>query len=93
MILRALSVRVSDLIRVMEIAKPKADPSENSWPTLSSPAVGRTITTTPIRPSTMAAIFKRVIRSPRKIAAMMAIQIGMVNSIETSWLRGINVNA
>ena len=58
-----------------------------------SPVAGRTMTITPIRPSTMAAILPEVMRSPRNIAAMMAIQIGMVNSMETSWLSGISVSA
>ena len=32
----------------------------------------------------MAEIFHTVIRSPRKLAARMAVQIGMVNSIDTT---------
>ena len=36
------------------------------------------MTMTPITPSTIAAIFQIVMRSPRKLAARIAVQIGMV---------------
>ncbi len=49
--------------------------------------------TTPTTPSTIAEIFQTVMRSPRKLAARMAVQIGIVNSIDTTCPIGINVNA
>ena len=51
------------------------------------------MTTTPTIPSTIAAIFHTVMRSPRKAAARIAVQIGMVNSIDTTWPIGIRVSA
>ncbi len=41
----------------------------------------------------MAVSFQIVMRSPRNIAAMIAVQIGMVNSIATTWPIGISVSA
>ena len=41
----------------------------------------------------MAEIFQIVIRSPRKLAARMAVQIGMVNSSDTTCASGISVSA
>ena len=55
-----------------------------NWPGLIAPVAGRTMTMTPTMPSTMAVIFHTVMRSPRKIAARIAVQIGMVNSIATT---------
>jgi len=48
---------------------------------------------TPTTPSTIAEIFQTVMRSPRKLAARMAVQIGMVNSIDTTWANGMSVSA
>src|SRR6267154_1086559 len=48
---------------------------------------------TPTTPSTMAAILPAVMRSPRKLAARIAVQIGMVNSIDTTWPSGISIRA
>ena len=64
-----------------------------SWPGLTSPVAGRTMTTTPTMPSTIAAALHDVIRSPRKLAARIAVQIGMVNSIATTCAIGISVSA
>ena len=44
-------------------------------------------------PSTIAEIFHTVMRSPRKLAARIAVQIGMVNSIEITCPSGISVSA
>ena len=77
----------------MENPKPTAAPSAINCPGLISPIAGRTMTTTPTTPSTIAAIFQGVIRSPRKLAARIAVQIGMVNSIATTWPIGISVSA
>jgi len=41
----------------------------------------------------MAQDFQIVMRSPRNNAATMAVQIGMVNSIATTWPIGISVSA
>ena len=38
-------------------------------------------------------VFQIVMRSPRKLAARMAVQIGMVNSSATTWPMGISVSA
>ena len=84
MMVRVLSVRVSDFIMATEIPKPTAAASAINWPGSTVPVAGRTITITPITPSNTAAILPNVIRSPRKLAARMAVQIGMVNSIETT---------
>lgn len=73
--------------------KPIAAPSAISWPGLISPVAGRTIMTTPTTPSTTAAIFQTVMRSDRKVAAISAVQIGMVNSIATTWPIPISVRA
>ena len=57
------------------------------------PASGRTITHTPISPSTMAATFHRFIRSPRNSTARTAVQIGMVNSMATTCASVIRFSA
>ncbi len=51
------------------------------------------MTTTPTMPSTIAATFQTVIRSPSRLAARIAVQIGIVNSIATTWPIGISVSA
>ena len=56
MIATALSLRVSDLTMITEIAKPTAAASATSWPGSRWPVSGRTIVATPIRPRTMATI-------------------------------------
>ena len=48
---------------------------------------------TPTMPSAIARTFQTVMRSPRKLAARMAVQIGMVNSIDTTCPSGISVSA
>ena len=86
-------MRVNDFTSAIDTPNPMAAPSAMSWPGLISPVAGRTITITPTRPSTMAAIFHGVMRSERKLAARIAVQIGMVNSIATTWPIGISVSA
>ncbi len=93
MIVTVCSVRVSDFTIAMEMPKPTAAASAINCPGLTSPVAGRTIMTTPTMPSTMAANFQTVMRSPRNIAARIAVQIGMVNSIATTWPIGISVSA
>ena len=51
------------------------------------------MTITPTTPSTIAEIFQTVMRSPRKLAARIAVQIGMVNSIATTCPSEISVSA
>ena len=51
------------------------------------------MTKTPIRPSAIAEIFQIVMRSPRKLAARIAVQIGIVNSSDTTCPSGISVSA
>lgn len=77
----------------MEMLKPIAAPGAISCPGLISPVAGRTIMTTPTMPSAMAAIFQTVMRSDRNVAASTAVQIGMVNSIATTWPIPISVSA
>ena len=86
-------MRVSDFIMAIEMPKPTAAPSAINWPGLISPVAGRTMMMTPTTPSTIAAIFHTVMRSPRNLAARIAVQIGMVNSIATTWPIGISVSA
>ena len=93
MIVTVCSVRVSDFTIAIEMPKPTAAASAINWPGLISPVAGRTIMTTPTMPSTMAVNFQIVMRSPRNIAARIAVQIGMVNSIATTWPIGISVSA
>ncbi len=76
-----------------EMPNPTAAASAISCPGLISPVAGRTMTMTPTRPSTIAEVFQIVMRSPRKLAARIAVQIGMVNSIETTCPSGIRVSA
>ena len=64
-----------------------------SWPGSMWPASGRTIMTTPTSPRTIALIFHGFICSPRKSTASTAVQIGIVNSIATTWPSGISVSA
>src|SRR5215472_6490739 len=87
------SVRVSDLTSATEIPKPTAATSAINWPGSTSPVAGRMITTTPINPSTIAVTLLDVMRSLRKMAARIAAQITMVNSIVTTWPIGISVSA
>ena len=93
MIATALSLRVSDLTMITEIAKPTAAASATSCPGSRWPVSGRTIVATPIRPRTMATIRAAFSRSPRNDTASSAVQIGIVNSIATTWAIGIMVNA
>ena len=89
----ALSLRVSDFTKVSETAKPSAAPKATTCPRFSPSALGRTIRPTPSRPSTTASTFHAFMRSARKAAASSAVQIGIVNSIATTWPSGINVSA
>ncbi len=79
-----VSVRVSDFIMAMETPKPIAAPSAINCPGLISLVPGRTMMMTPTKPRTTAKVFHTVMRSPRKPAARIAVQIGMVNSIDTT---------
>ena len=88
-----LSVRVSDLTMTMEMPKHTAAPSTIKWPGLTEPALGLTMTITPISPSTMEAMRALVIRSPRKDTARIAVQMGVVNSTEISTASGMSVSA
>ena len=93
MIESVCSVRVSDLTIATDTPNPTAAASAINWPGLTSLVAGRTITTTPTIPSTIAAIFQMVMRSPRNVAARIAVQIGIVNSMATTWPIGISVSA
>src|SRR5581483_6532476 len=75
MMASVFSVRVSDFTSAIEMPKPTAATSAIICPGLISPAAGRTMVTTPINPSTIAATFRVVICSPRNIAARIAAQI------------------
>jgi len=48
---------------------------------------------TPSMPRMTAAIFQTFIRSPKNVTAKMAVQIGIVNSIEITCAIGIMVSA
>ena len=63
------------------------------WPGTISVVPGRTMMTTPTIPNATARFFHRPIRSPRKATARIAVQIGMVNSMEMTWASGIRVSA
>ena len=76
-----------------EMAKPTAAASAINWPGTISLVPGRTMRMTPTTPSTTARFFHRPMRSPRKATARIAVQIGMVNSIEMTWASGISVSA
>ena len=78
---------------ITDAAKPTDAASAMSWPELISPPNGRTMTATPTKPSNTAMFFHRPMRSPRKVTAMIATQIGMVNSIETTWASEIRLSA
>ena len=93
MIATTLSVVVSDLTRMIEIAKPNAAASAISCPGSTCSMPGRTITATPISPSATAAIRAGPRRSPRNATASSAVQTGIVNSIATTWAIGIMVKA
>ena len=67
---------------VTETAKPTAAARAMIWPGTISLVPGRTMMTTPITPSATARFFHSPMRSPRKATARIAVQIGMVNSIE-----------
>ena len=86
-------VRVSDFTIAIETPKPTAAASAIYWPGLISSVAGRTIITTPTSPSAIAKNFQIVMRSPKNIAARIAVQSGMVNSIATTWPIGISVSA
>src|SRR6185369_1015383 len=92
-IVTALSVRVSDLTRITEIAKPTAAASAISWPGSTWSTPGRTMTATPTTPSTTATTRAALSRSPRNETASSAVQIGIVNSIATTCAIGISVSA
>ena len=80
MIVKVLTRLVSCLVAISEIAKAKAANSTSSavgWK-LASP--GRTITTTPRKPSTTLPSRLLVMRSPSTSAASSATQAGVVNS-------------
>ncbi|MNE81253.1 hypothetical protein D3C80_1778870 [compost metagenome] len=49
------------------------------------------INSTPTRPKPIATHLRQVRRSPRKVAAMRAAQIGAVNSMAMTWANGIMV--
>ena len=93
MIETTLSVAVSDLTRMIEIAKPTAAASAMSWPGSTCSRPGRTMTATPTRPSATATMRAAPSRSPRKATASSAVQIGIVNSIATTCAIGIIVSA
>ncbi len=93
MILTTLSVVVSDLTRMIETANPIAAASATSWPGSTCASPGRTITTTPTRPSKTAPIRAGPRRSPRKPTASSAVHTGLVNSIATTCAIGIMVKA
>lgn len=78
---------------ITEVAKPTAAASAMSWPALIAPEKGRTMMATPTRPSITARFFQRPMRSPRKATARIAVQIGMVNSMEITWAIGMRVSA
>ena len=93
MIATALSLLVSDLTMITAIAKPTAAARATSWPGSTWSVAGRTIVATPTMPRTMAAIRGPLSRSPRNETASSAVQIGIVNSIATTWAIGIMVRA
>jgi hypothetical protein len=93
MITTTLSVRVSAFTKITEVAKPSAAQSAISWPGLIVPLNGRTMMATPTKPRTTARFFHRPMRSPRKTTAKIAVQIGMVNSIEITCAIGMSVSA
>ena len=66
MIDTTLSVRVRDLTRMMEPAKPIAASSATTWPTSTWSSPGRTMITTPTTPRATAATRAAVILSPRR---------------------------
>ena len=93
MIRTTLSVRVSDFTMTTDMPKATAPASMMTCPGSIWSVPGRTITATPTIPSRMAAIFGQFRRSPRKMTARIAVQIGVVNSIEISWASGMRVRA
>ena len=76
MIAGVVSVRVRDFIMTTEMPNPTATASAINWPGLISPVEGRTIMMTPTAPSTIAAIFQAVMRSPRNVAATVSDSLG-----------------
>ena len=84
----AIVLGIVGVIVIVRPATGEANPGQ-----LIALVPGRTMMATPTRPRTMARIFQPVRRSPRKLAARIAVQIGMVNSIETTCPRGIRVSA
>ncbi len=93
MIANVLTVAVSFLVSISEIAKANAANSTSSaagWK-LASP--GRTITSTPRKPSTTLPARLVVIRSPSIGTASSATQAGMVNSSANTVANGSSVTA
>ena len=88
-----LSVRVSDFTITSEMPKANAAPSTTRCPGSILSRPGRTMMTMPTSPSAIAAIRGRVSLSPRNATARIAVQIGVVNSIEISSPSGISVSA
>ena len=93
MMATTLSVRVSDFTITTDMPKQTAPASMIRWPGSTAVTPGRTMTSTPTRPSMIAAILRALMRSPRKSTASSAPQIGVVNSIEISCASGIMVSA
>ncbi len=81
------------MTRITDTAKPTAAASAMPWPALKPVLAGRTIRPTPSTPSVMASTFHRFMRSFRKATASSAAQIGIVNSMATTCVSGISVNA
>jgi hypothetical protein len=76
-----------------EMAKAKAAESTINWPGSNASTPGRTMIVTPTSPSTIAVTFQTFMRSPRKLTASSAVQIGAVNSMAMSCASGIMVSA
>ena len=90
----ALSLRVSDLTRITDTAKPTAAASAMRLARRSGRwLAGRTISATPNTPSAIASTFHALMRSCRNTAASSADQIGIVNSMATTCASGISVSA
>ena len=93
MIASVCSVRVSDFTIAMEMPKPTAAPSAIELARIDLAGRGPHDHDNADEAERDRGDLPDVMRSPRNIAARIAVQIGMVNSIATTWPIAISVNA
>ena len=94
MMLTTLSVRVIDLTITIEMPKATAAPSTTSWPGFErSDAGAHDDQDADQAEHDRGQSCGRFSLSPRKATASIAVQIGVVNSIEISTASGIRVSA